>query len=222
MSTGNFLSALVQRGVQAGAGALHGQVVGQERARVNARQAHDDLLQQAVIESNLKTAGLQQHELDPAVMQARAAATVAASLERIRAQHAARLEEIKAQGATQREVARVRAANSGRTDQRVGVETHKIADFQRRGREERAQIPDFSIAGDTVHANRADSTARAMDDSAAVHSAARDRIVGLGGAPDQDAHATKEPITQEDYDALKTEGYSREEIANDFDVSGVQ
>ena len=128
MSAGNFLSALVQRGVQAAGGATRGRQEGRDRLAAEARQAQEDALQRQMIESRMRTEALQQRNLDPEVQRQNAEREVTNALRRIQAQKEAQLEVERLRGQNQVRTAGVRGG--GRVDPRAAAIRSEISSLQ--------------------------------------------------------------------------------------------
>lgn len=196
MAVGNFLSALVQRGVQAAGGAARGQQEGRDRAAAQARQAAEDALQRAMIEQRMGTERRQQEALD------RSAADFVPHAQRVREA----LAEIQARKEAQLEVERLRGQNArttaatprtntrsgGRSDPRVGVLNSRISRLRADAtKDEEAASEPFRRMRNPAGATADSLRGVARRDSIGTFERARDRIVELGGEAGEGAEAAE-------------------------------
>lgn len=213
MAAGNFLSALIQRGVQAGAGALQGKKEGRDRLAGEARQAEEDALQRAVIEARMATERRQQTALDREaadfVPRAVRVAEEEKRLQDARA-HQIALERLRGQNARATAGVRGSTRTGGRSDPRVGVLNSRINRLRTDATaNEKAATDPFRRMRDPAGATADSALGAARRDSIGTFETERDRIVGMGddaGSEEILGTGTEEPagkpLTPEEYDYL--------------------
>lgn len=200
---GNFLSALVQRGVQAAGGAMRGQKEGRDRVAAEARQAEEDALQRAMVEARMGTERRQQEALDrqaqdfvphaqrvsEALAEINARRDAQLAIERLRGQNAARTAGV---------VRHTGRTGGGRSDPRVGVIGSTISRLQRdRAADLKASTDAMGRIRNPAAADSAASRATARADSIGTLEAERRRIVGLGGEAAEGAGAEPDQNTDD-------------------------